>query len=122
MKNLFRVLSYIRKYRGLAALNVLFNILTVVFSLFSVVMVIPFLQLLFKEIPPVMQKPQFALSANYFLDYLKFLLSKEIAATDSITALAKFCALIAVLFFLKNLFRFLALYFLAPIRSGSWYR
>ena len=119
MKNLVRILSYLRKYSALAALNVLFNVLTVVFSLFSVVMVIPFLQLLFKEIPPVMQKPQFALSANYILEYLKFVLSQEIAATDSITALAKFCCLIAILFFLKNLFRFLALYFLAPIRSGS---
>ena len=47
MKNLFRILSYVRRYSPLAALNVLFNALTVVFSLFSVVMIIPFLQLLF---------------------------------------------------------------------------
>ena len=31
----------------------------------------------------------------------------------------KFCVAVAVLFFLKNLFRFLAVYFLSPIRSGS---
>jgi len=119
MKTLTRVLSYLRPYSALAAFNILFNILTVVFSLFSVVMVIPFLQLLFKEIPPVMQAPQFSLTADYLLEYLKYLLSKEIAASNNIIALAKFCVLIATLFFLKNLFRFLALYFLSPIRSGS---
>jgi len=119
MKNLFRVLSYLRKYAVFSALNIFFNVMTVVFSLFSVVMIIPFLQLLLKKIPPVMQEPPFALSADYLLEYLKFILSKEIAANSNGVALAKFCVFIAVLFFLKNLFRFLALYFLSPIRSGS---
>jgi hypothetical protein len=32
MKNLFRILSYIRKYTSYALLNVVFNLLTVVFS------------------------------------------------------------------------------------------
>jgi len=119
MKNLWRILSYLRKYTVFSAFNLLFNVLTVVFSLFSVVMIIPFLQLLFKEIPPVMQEPQFVLTADYLLEYLKYLLSKEIAVNSNAVALAKFCLFIAVLFFLKNLFRFLALYFLSPIRSGS---
>ena len=119
MKNLVRILSYLHKYRALAAFNILFNVLTVVFSLFSVVMIIPFLQLLTNKIPLVMQEPKFALTAQYLLEYLKFLLSKEISANNNIVALAKFCVLIAGLFFLKNLFRFLALYFLSPIRSGS---
>ncbi len=121
MANLLRILSYLRKYTLYSAMNVLFNILTVVFSLFSVVMIIPFLQLLLKKIPLVMQAPPFKWDANYFFEYLKFLLSKQIAASGpdgSIIVLAKFCALIAVLFFFKNLFRFLALFFLSPIRSG----
>lgn len=119
MKTLWRVLSYLRKYAAFSALNILFNVLTVIFSLFSVVMIIPFLQLLLKKIPPVMQEPVFSLSADYMFGYLKFMLSKEIAANNNIVALAKFCVLIAILFFLKNLFRFMALYFLAPIRSGA---
>lgn len=122
MTNLLRILLYLRKYTLYSALNVLFNILTVVFSLFSVVMIIPFLQLLLKKIPLVMELPPFKWDASYFFEYLKYLLSKQIAASGpdgSIIVLAKFCTLIAVLFFFKNLFRFLALYFLAPIRSGA---
>src|SRR5271155_4779137 len=116
MKNLLRVLSYLQKYPALSALNIFFNVLTVVFSLFSVVMIIPFLQLLLKKIPMVMEQPHFELNARYFLEYLKYLLSKEIASNGpdgSIIALAKFCVVIAILFFFKNLFRFLALYFLS---------
>jgi subfamily B ATP-binding cassette protein MsbA len=119
MKNLLRILSYVRKYSLLAALNILFNVLTVFFSLFSVVMIIPFLQMLFGKIPFVMQKPVFAFSANYILSYFKYALSIEIAANGQLTALVKFCIGIAILFFFKNLFRFLAVYFLTPIRSGS---
>lgn len=119
MKNLLRILSYTRKYQGYAALNILFNILTVVFSLFSVLMIIPFLQLLFNKISPTTVKPEFSFGVNYFLDYLKYLLSQEIAANGAALALVKFCILIGVLFFFKNLFRFLAVYFLSPIRSGA---
>ncbi|MCW5907954.1 MAG: ATP-binding cassette domain-containing protein [Chitinophagales bacterium] len=119
MKNLFRILGYVRQYASFAVLNVFFNVLTVVFSLFSVVMIIPFLQLLFGKIPLVMQQPEFSLKAEALLEYFKYLLSAEINANGQLAALIKFCIVIAALFFFKNLFRFLALYFLAPVRSGA---
>ncbi len=119
MKNLFRILSYTRKYLTHALLNTFFNILTVLFSLFSVVMIIPFLQLLFGKIPFVVDKPAFQPTAQFMFDYLKYLLSLEISANGQVVALVKFCIAIAVLFFFKNLFRYLAVYFLAPVRSGA---
>lgn len=114
-----RILLYLRNYRTFAVLNVIFNILTVLFSLVSVVMIIPFLQMLFGKIPLVMQRPEFTPAAAYFLEYFRFLLSEEINANGQISALIKFCGIIALLFFLKNLFRFLAVYFISPIRSGT---
>lgn len=119
MKNLLRILSYIRKYSPLAVLNILFNVLTVFFSLFSVVMIIPFLQLLFGKIPKVVVKPELHFNAMSFIDYMKYLLSAEITNHGQLAALVKFCVGIALLFFFKNMFRYLAVYFLAPIRSGS---
>ncbi len=119
MKNLLRILSYIRKYSNIALLNVLFNVLTVIFSLFSVIMIVPFLQLLFGKIPFVVDEPEFQLSAQYILNYLKYILSIEISTNGQLAALVKFCLGIALLFFFKNLFRYLAVYFLAPIRSGA---
>ncbi|MBK7147401.1 MAG: ATP-binding cassette domain-containing protein [Bacteroidetes bacterium] len=119
MQNLWRILSYIRKYRGFAILNVLFNMLTVAFSLFSVMMIVPFMQLLFGKIPMVMEAPQFSWTADSLFAYFKYYLSMEISQSGQLVALVKFCLVIALLFFLKNLFRFLALFFLAPIRSGA---
>jgi ABC-type multidrug transport system fused ATPase/permease subunit len=119
MQNLWRILSYIRNYRSFAMLNVLFNILTVAFSLFSVMMIVPFMQLLFGKIPMVMQAPQFSWNAESLFAYFKYYLSMEISQSGQLVALVKFCLVIALLFFLKNLFRFLALFFLAPIRSGA---
>ncbi len=119
MKNLFRVLSYVSRYRGYALLNLLFNVLTVFFSLFSVMMIIPFMKLLLGNIPPVMEKPVLHLDVQSLLDYLKYFLSMEINSKGHVTALAEFCAFIAGVFLLKNLFRYLAVLFLSPIRSGS---
>ncbi len=66
-----------------------------------------------------MVKPEVHISAVWLIDYMKFILSEEITNNGQLVALIKFCIAVAVLFFLKNLFRFLAVYFLSPIRSGS---
>ncbi|MCS6933938.1 MAG: ABC transporter transmembrane domain-containing protein [Chitinophagales bacterium] len=118
MQNLLRLLRYLSNYRYHIICNIVFNLLTVIFSLFSVMMIIPFLQLLFGKVPMVMEPPAWQLSASYLLEYLKYVLSREISTSGHLSALVKFCVFIALLFFLKNLFRFLAVFFLAPIRNG----
>ena len=49
MKKLFSVLKYTKEYKGFTALNILFNIFFAVFSVFSISLIIPFLDLIFKE-------------------------------------------------------------------------
>lgn len=119
MRNLFRVLKYVGRYKGYALLNILFNILTVFFSLFSVVMIIPFMKLLLGNIPPVMEKPPLSLNVQSLLEHLKYALSVRINEQGHLAALAQFCTFIAVVFLFKNLFRYLAVLFLSPIRSGA---
>ena len=48
MKKLIKVLRYAIPYWGYASLNILFNILSVLFSLASFALFIPILQMLFK--------------------------------------------------------------------------
>jgi subfamily B ATP-binding cassette protein MsbA len=119
MKNLMRILSYVRKYSAFALLNVFFNALTILFSLFSLVMLIPFLQVLFKESDPVYIKPVFAFTAEYFLDTLKYYITQSMTTYGDTKTLAIICVAVAVIFMLKNLFRYLALYVLSPVRSGA---
>lgn len=118
MSNFKRIVSYLRPYTGLGALNFFFNVLTAVFSLFSVVMVIPLLQLIFNQVPDVTEKPVLTANANSILQYIKYVLSTEKRIHGPAQALLEVCVAIIVVIFLKNFFRYLALRVLSPIRTG----
>ncbi|MBN2175522.1 MAG: ABC transporter ATP-binding protein [Bacteroidales bacterium] len=115
----FRVLSYIRPYWGYAALNVVFNLLVIVFSLFSFVMLVPFLNLLFGIEKLVESKPEFSINPETALDYLNYLISQIIIDKGKLDALIFICIFLLGTFFLRNLFRFLAMFFLANVRIGA---
>lgn len=99
----------------------LFSILTVLFSLVSLVLLVPFLQLLFDITPLVSSPPAFAWSKDYVIDSFYYILSLRIAEQGKVSALAFFCVIVSIVFLLKNLFRYLALYVLAPLRNRIIY-
>lgn len=119
MKKYLRILAYVKPYWGYAALNVLFNLLVIVFSLVSFVMLIPFLNLLFgiQEINPA--RPEFSISPEAFKDYLNYFIGQIIADQGKENALIFICLFLLGTFFLRNLFRYLAMYFLANVRVGA---
>lgn len=118
MQQFLRILSYLRKYKLQAISNMVFNLLTILFSLVSIVMLMPFLQLLFGKIPPVYERPVFSLHPNYIVDFSKYKLSMIIQQEGTEAGLIYICIAVAIIFFFKNLFRFLALYALSPLRNG----
>ncbi len=126
MKSLLRILAYAKQYKLYAILNVICNALSSVFSLFSIAMIIPFLNLIFLqdnkdyEAYLLNGEPQFRFSSSYAIDYFNYYLSDNIlnSSNGKVDALIFLCAVIGVMFFFKNLFRYLALYFIAPLRSG----
>lgn len=121
MSNFSRIVSYLKPYRSQALLNFVFNALSAVFSLFSIVMVIPLLQLIFDQVPAVHERPEVGVSAKSILEYIKYLLSTEKQQHGAETALIDVCVAIILVFFLKNLFRYMALRVLSPIRTGVMY-
>lgn len=118
MKNIYKIFRYIRPYWGFASLNILFNVLSVIFSLVSLTMVIPFLGLLFGTTTAVHIKPEVGLSVKAITEYFNYYVSGIIRDYGKVDALIFICILVIVLFFLKNFFRYLAMYFLAPARNG----
>ncbi|MFM2136152.1 MAG: hypothetical protein RL021_1552 [Bacteroidota bacterium] len=106
-----------RSYKGYAALNILCNILSVVFSLFSLTMVAPFLNVLFNKDAVYTLMP-WSFSVKVLLNNFNYHLSAYIAVHGQLQALSYISLLVVVLFFLKNLFRYLGMYFMAPIRNG----
>lgn len=117
MKNYFRLLRYVKSYKGYALLNILFNMLSVIFSLVSLTMVIPFLNVLFSQSSEFHPEP-WSFSPKVLFANFNYYLSEYIVANGKMEALILICVLVIVLFFLKNFFRYLAMYFIAPIRNG----
>ena len=118
MKSLKKVLRYIKPYKLFAILSVLSNIFSVIFHLLSLLVLIPFLQLLFGKTEPVSEKPEFSWTSDYVSDTINYQMTPHIEANGLMGALYYLCIAVAVLFFAKNLFRYLAKFFLAYIRSG----
>jgi ATP-binding cassette, subfamily B, bacterial MsbA len=118
MKNLFKVLRYVKPYLGFAALNVLFNILGVLFSLVSFGAMIPVLNILFRLQKPVAAAPELAMNFESLKQNFYLFISKMVAQYGEMHTLAYFCVVIIILFFLKNFFRYMAMFYLAPIRNG----
>jgi len=124
MLKLFSVLKYINGYWRYASLNIVFNILFSVLSVFSITLVIPFMDLLFKTDPAfyteIISKglPDFSLSIDYAKDYFYFTMSFYIITYGKLYALTFICFTIFFLTLFKNFSRYMAMYFLAPIRNG----
>ncbi len=109
---------YIRPYWSFVGLNIFFNLLGIIFGLFSITLAIPFLGLLFGTEHQVLSEPEFSLSAGWLQQYFYYLISDVIASTGKEAALMWMCLTMLLMFLLKNVFRYLAMYFLAPVRNG----
>jgi subfamily B ATP-binding cassette protein MsbA len=122
MKKFFGVLRYVKGYWGYASLNIFFNILSVIFSLFSLAMLFPFLQVLLltddKKIQESIGKglPEFHYNAISITNSVNYHLSKIIIEDGKLYALLLICIFVIATIFFKNLFRYLGMYFIAPIR------
>ncbi|MBT6699872.1 MAG: ABC transporter ATP-binding protein [Flavobacteriales bacterium] len=119
MKDFYRILNYVKPYYRYAFLNMIFNVFAVLFSLVSITMVIPFLGLLFGTMETDIIKPEsFTFSTSSIKDHFYYEINSIIESGEKIDALLFICGLILITFFFRNLFRYLALYFLTPIRNG----
>ena len=118
MQTVFKLFQYIRNYKPYIALNVVSNILMVFFNLVSIPMLIPFLQILLGQAIPPTQKPDFQWNIKGLTESFYFQLGQIIEQYGKERALIYVCGTMVFLFFFKNLFRYLALYFIAPLRTG----
>ncbi|MCH2043643.1 MAG: ABC transporter ATP-binding protein/permease [Saprospiraceae bacterium] len=116
MKVLLHTLSYIRNYRLYAGLNVLFNILTAIFAIISLLIIKPFLDILFTSsyTPPVSDGSWVGDLLSLFNGFLIQLIETD----GKKTGLFFVCLMVIATFFLKNLFRYLAMFVMAPVRNG----
>lgn len=118
MKSFLRIFRYVYKYRLYTFLNALFNMLSSLFDLFSVALLIPFLNLLFKPNELMSVKPEFSMSFDALYGIFKFYTSNVIVEHGAEFALLMISLLIIFIVTLKNVCRFLALYYMVPLRNN----
>jgi len=117
MKRFSRIFFYLRDQKTNIVLYFIFNFLSIIFSLVSLAMLAPFLQLLFGKEKLVNVKPPLQLSADGLLQYIKYFLSTLIREHNEMYALAAICFIVVISIFLKNLFYYLTLRVVSPIRN-----
>jgi ATP-binding cassette, subfamily B, bacterial MsbA len=117
MKRFSRIFFYLRNQKGKVGLYVLFNFLAIIFSLVSLAMLAPFLQLLFSKEPPVTVKPVFEFTSSGILAMLKYGLSYLITQYGQVRALASICITVIVSVFLKNICLYMSYRMLIPMRN-----
>ena len=111
------------KYKGTAALVIFYNLLFVVFNLISLVLFVPFLQIIFPsgEAKEEVIKPVFNGRFTGLFDYMSngyeyFMYT--MAEDNPKEALLFVCISVAIAFFLKNLFRYGAIYHQSQLRMA----
>jgi subfamily B ATP-binding cassette protein MsbA len=113
------MLKYIAPYKWSAIKSVLFNILSAIFSLFSLTLIVPFLNILFKSAEVVQAPGEFAFTIEYFNNLIKYFFSQFIAEHGAATGLLIVSCAYVVAAFFKNGFIFLANNTMAYIRAST---
>lgn len=122
MRNFFRILRYARPYRRYAVLNVVFNLVSTVFHLGSLLVFIPFLNLLFGQTPPPSARPEveFSLEGIKRLPELfNWRMATYIQEHGQMGGLVFICVVVAGCFLLKNLTRYFALWAIGILRNRA---
>lgn len=112
------MLKYLKPYLPKVGISLSFNLLSVFFSLFSLTMLIPVLQILFNQQPLVSEPVAFELNVKAIAHNFNYLISHVILTRGKISALVFVSLVILTFIFLKNAFHYLSVYFLAPVRTG----
>ena len=118
--NIKRLYPYVLPYKKFAFLNIFFNILYALFSSLSFVALIPMLEVLFDAGARIYEKPVYKgiSGANvYFKEYLNYQVTQHTGG-DPVQALFYIIGLVLFLFFLKNIFSYLAIVFIGLLRNG----
>src|SRR4026207_1528434 len=112
MKQYSRIFTYLGDYKGKIVLYFLFTLLSIVFSIVSIGMLMPFLQLIFLGDKGITTN-----SNNPAIRFINGFLDKSINDNGPIPTLGYICLLMISFIILKNLFLYLSYYVLNPLKN-----
>lgn len=122
MKSTRQFIRYTFSYKAQAILTIVYNLLFVIFNLVSMLLFIPFLQLIFKtaEAEKLVEPHYdggFVSFFRYCAEYYNYTM-QEMVERDPKDALLFVCITVFIAFFLKNLFRYGAIWHQSQLRMA----
>lgn len=117
MKTFRRFFKYLRPYVKPLMLANFFMLLFVLFSLFSIGLIMPFIDLLFNQ-TPVEFVHKDNISILDLREFLSYKLSEIVSQYTKSELVIYLCVLMVIVFFLKNLFSYLQTYFMSIAEQG----
>lgn len=118
MKKYLGLLKYILIFKRNIILYLLTIVASIIFSIVSIAMLFPFLEIIFSSKQEIIAKPEFAFSSSFFLGYFKYIISQVVNDHGAVYALKAVCIFIVIAIFLKNIFLYLSYVVLTPLRNG----
>lgn len=115
-----KILEFAKPYKRFAVLNIVCNIFYALFSTLSFIALIPVIRILVNPEERVDDLPVWngwRDAQDYYVDLFNYNVSQRVAE-DEVSALIFICGIVVLLFFLKNLFGYLAAYFITFLRNG----
>ena len=115
-----KILHFAIPYKNYGILNIFFNILYALFGTLAMVSLFPMLSVLFGQTKKVDIEPvwsSFSNAREYSEQYLNFFITQK-AEQGVDDVLFFMVALVISMFFLKNVFRYLAMYSITFLRNG----
>ena len=118
MNKIYRIFKYVIPYKWKAALSVLFMILTAVFSVSTLALIAPFLNLLFGQTDLITEPVPFELRIDSIIHNFNYVMSDIIINDGKVYALFFVGMMVIITTLLKNVFLYFSKFFMIPIRTG----
>ena len=121
MKYFKQILMYAKPYKGFGILNIISNIFYALFGTLAFVSLMPMLKVLFKSSEPVNTAPVYhgiSKLGDYIENYINFFITQKVNSEGELKALLFMIILIIATFLLKNIFGYLAMFFITFLRNG----
>ncbi len=121
MKYFRKILGYALPYKRYAVLNIIANIFYALFGTLAFVSLMPMLKVLFDNSEKITEPPVYGgitELGDYFEQYMNYFINQRMAEVGEMKTLMLMIAIVIATFLLKNLFGYLAMFFITFLRNG----
>lgn len=118
MNKIYRIIKYVLPYKWKAVISVSFMILTAVFSVSTLALIAPFLNLLFGKTELITEPVPLEFNIESIINNFNYLMSDIIIHEGKVYALFFVGLMVIITTLFKNLFLYFSKFFMIPIRTG----